>query len=632
MFREVIQAEDARKAALWAIHHVMEDVLPVYEDDGSGQLKLRADPAKTNLIEWSDDYTEWTAGNSAAIVDGALSDPDITKSSYFRLVAASFDGTKRHTVSMRCAKDSVGRATRFPQLKLTLSGSTLLTVVGKWDTKTGEYDLSGTNSDPDMVMYLLDEITQWRVVFSFTSSDTSNTTLRLDYYPAVGASATWTNSVNATGSTVISNVQSEEGDLTAAILTAGTTISRAADQIQFNLAVDPGAGTCLIKGWSGRVYNTSIGAGNKGVASLSGAPGNFIYTHDGNMATHDGTSGSAVARTLTPQDEFNLLLTWVDSGNKRIGYQRNHGAWAWNTASAYDGAFASTGILNLADDTNFTQYFGGIEIYSIDLGLADTLTLPAGGVPVFLNHGQSNLEGRGVLADAVAAGDSSTNATPNVRIFTGTTPTGPVLQAGVNSTEVDPTLNIGPEMQLAQRLNAAYSESAIIKYAVGGSALSDLYSGNDWNASHDELLATFIALIKDSLAVLIGEGKRPFILGDVFWQCEKDATSAEYSAAYRANLGPMFARLRAELGVNIPVLLVELGDISPDFPLYAFDNEVNNAQRFYTAQDDPKATLLPIEGVTYNPGEVHADYLGAKLVGERSFRLAPFTDQYEYTV
>ena len=32
MFREVIQADDARKAALWAIHHVMHDVLPVYDD------------------------------------------------------------------------------------------------------------------------------------------------------------------------------------------------------------------------------------------------------------------------------------------------------------------------------------------------------------------------------------------------------------------------------------------------------------------------------------------------------------------------------------------------------------------------------------------------------------------------
>jgi hypothetical protein len=32
IYREVIQADDARKAALWAIHHVMEDVLPIYDD------------------------------------------------------------------------------------------------------------------------------------------------------------------------------------------------------------------------------------------------------------------------------------------------------------------------------------------------------------------------------------------------------------------------------------------------------------------------------------------------------------------------------------------------------------------------------------------------------------------------
>jgi hypothetical protein len=32
IYREVIQADDARKAALWAIHQVMQDVLPVYDD------------------------------------------------------------------------------------------------------------------------------------------------------------------------------------------------------------------------------------------------------------------------------------------------------------------------------------------------------------------------------------------------------------------------------------------------------------------------------------------------------------------------------------------------------------------------------------------------------------------------
>ncbi len=43
-FRRVVRAENARKAALWAVHHVMQQVLPI---DGNSAPNVSRDEAET---------------------------------------------------------------------------------------------------------------------------------------------------------------------------------------------------------------------------------------------------------------------------------------------------------------------------------------------------------------------------------------------------------------------------------------------------------------------------------------------------------------------------------------------------------------------------------------------------------
>jgi len=170
----------------------------------------------TNLLTYSEqfDHADWVKFNAPTITantdiapNGAITsdtiEDDSAASEAIYQNYVSLDVTKTYTISIYVKKDSIGRATRFPVLRIRFSGSTTETSDLKFDTKTGEYD-----GDNVVIEGVGD---YWRISISAKSTDTLNDTLLVYFYPALGASLIWLTDALATGSCVIWGAQLVEG-------------------------------------------------------------------------------------------------------------------------------------------------------------------------------------------------------------------------------------------------------------------------------------------------------------------------------------------------------------------------------------------------------------------------------------
>jgi len=178
----------------------------------------------TNMLAYSEqfDHADWVkmgtpiiTANTDIAPDGTLTastiedDDAVTEQERIRQDISSFDAKQNYTASIYIKKDSTPRATRFVALRIKYLGSSDEHNYLKFDTSTGEYDLSV--ADTSATVNIVSDGDYWRIALSAKSQDAANTQISLWFHPASGASTSWAYSSTATGSAVIWGAQLVKG-------------------------------------------------------------------------------------------------------------------------------------------------------------------------------------------------------------------------------------------------------------------------------------------------------------------------------------------------------------------------------------------------------------------------------------
>jgi len=220
-------------AAYWVLHYdirtaVMADDATVTGASSGATGKVLTDvPGTTNGLKHSEqfDHADWAKGgtpvttvNSTLAPDGTttadtLEDNDAAAFESYQQNIASFAVGNTYTISIFILKDAIGRTTRFPLLVARFSGSTVELNELSFDTATGESQVVAT--DPSAVGTVVTDTDPlwWRVTLTAKSQDALNTTCNVEFYPSIGASATWVQSVATVGSVIAWGAQSEIGSV-----------------------------------------------------------------------------------------------------------------------------------------------------------------------------------------------------------------------------------------------------------------------------------------------------------------------------------------------------------------------------------------------------------------------------------
>jgi len=229
---------------------------PRIEYDASGNcLGLLMEAARTNLClqsqdlttTWADVNTVVISANSTTAPDGTLTADTITdngggsikgKEQSFTVANDSLT----HTASVFILKTS-GGTSMTAKLSVLLSGGTGVNTNVYLNTDTGVIG-SGTATVENYGLY-------WRVSASVTNNTTGNTTLRVQYYPAVNTHGVYTDNVAVQGSSVVWGFQLEKASFASSYIpTTTVAVARTADRCIRTLSSEfsATAGTLVIAG------------------------------------------------------------------------------------------------------------------------------------------------------------------------------------------------------------------------------------------------------------------------------------------------------------------------------------------------------------------------------------------------
>jgi hypothetical protein len=190
-----------------------------------------------NLLPFSEDYgnADWTktnvtltSGRPSPVGDAGaytVTDSDAANFGVLQRAGTTTVAGTTYCVSWFVKKDSIGRATRFPLLRLSFgSGGVAGRAEMSFDTATGESSptsINGTGTTTLVASGVTDEGDWWRAWIA--ASNTVGTTANATLFPALGASASWVTSVSATGSIDAWGAQFEPGSSpTPYVQTIGT--------------------------------------------------------------------------------------------------------------------------------------------------------------------------------------------------------------------------------------------------------------------------------------------------------------------------------------------------------------------------------------------------------------------------
>lgn len=157
----------------------------------------------TNLLTYSEqfDHADWSKSNAAVTAntgtgaDGTTTADTLADNSgaaygTISQAVSGITGSQAHTVSVFIEKDSIGRLTRYPLIRLSYSGSASDECSIKVDTKTGEYAAAGSIIDALNVEDYNHKL--WRVTMTATSTDSANNVITILIFPSVGSGLDWT--------------------------------------------------------------------------------------------------------------------------------------------------------------------------------------------------------------------------------------------------------------------------------------------------------------------------------------------------------------------------------------------------------------------------------------------------------
>ncbi|MCA9258161.1 MAG: hypothetical protein KDA61_03120 [Planctomycetales bacterium] len=201
-------------------------------------------------------------------------------------------------------------------------------------------------------------------------------------------------------------------------------------------------------------------------------------------------------------------------------------------------------------------------------------------IDVYIAAGQSNMDGRGLVAELNGELEVWNAAQPSVLIHytrpadTSTVgipqlqsdwaPLAPGFSAGPGSGDALPGLHFGPELTFGHAMAEHFRDRhiAILKIARGGTSMAD-----HWNfepGSVGDMAAAFRQTIPSALQSLRDRGDEVRIRGMIWHQGESDTTSTpeEFGAA----LTNLITQFRSELGANdLPFVI---GELSQSMRLY----------------------------------------------------------------
>lgn len=193
-------------------------------NSGSGAYQDRTiTSSRKNMLAYSQAFDQGyhvksfagVTANSDIAPDGSLTADTLTdnNSTSYAFIEASAGTTvigQDYCLSVYIKKDAIGRATRYPVIRLSFVATTRFAQISV-DTQTGETKIYQTAETYLNSYYTVDSGEYWRVVVS--ARFTGATAGSLDYriYPAAGSGSTWVESVALTGSIVAWGVQLETG-------------------------------------------------------------------------------------------------------------------------------------------------------------------------------------------------------------------------------------------------------------------------------------------------------------------------------------------------------------------------------------------------------------------------------------
>ena len=192
-----------------------------YKDDAKGALLL--EPQRSNLIQYSEDFNQWTNQNAPTIVisselapNGVLDAYDITDENtgygYIRSNSISFNGTYTGSIFIR---KTLGALSHYAGLEICLAGSYL--IINTTDGSINQTSNGYTNIKSE------DFGDWWRVSATATNNSTGNI---LQFWPAISSNGTSISSF-AQGTNTFWGAQVEQGSYaTSYIPTSGSAVTR----------------------------------------------------------------------------------------------------------------------------------------------------------------------------------------------------------------------------------------------------------------------------------------------------------------------------------------------------------------------------------------------------------------------
>lgn len=244
---------------------------------------------------------------------------------------------------------------------------------------------------------------------------------------------------------------------------------------------------------------------------------------------------------------------------------------------------------------NYFVLFTGLMLNALlscskkDLSNKDNLQHPDSSfMPIIFLCGQSNMEG--VPADS-SLSDSFKKDIPNATIFyksdirSADDGSIQILEYGINNNWRNPKIYFGPEIGMAYYLTQFGHKISIVKYAYGGSKLSevgtpDIYGYWEVNASssikHYPILINNWA--KQSILSLRKAGYKPYIAAFVWCQGETDAH--DYSAAneYEPNLRQLLESFKKDLYQTDSLVIDMRVIITRTRNNFPYSNKIRRAQ------------------------------------------------------
>lgn len=254
-------------------------------------------------------------------------------------------------------------------------------------------------------------------------------------------------------------------------------------------------------------------------------------------------------------------------------------------------------------------------------------------IHVFLQGGQSNGDGRGILPGTLPSSLQGQQAdVPFYYAVDGAAGFGEpndgghltLLEPGRVRSRFAPLL--GPEVTFGRSMADFYAPSgdqvAIIKFASGGTLQSIHWAADGTAASGSDGVSYrgFQTTVANGMAALqAAYPAETFVIEGMIWmQGESDATSDERSNLYEGALNSFLTDIRANYGANLPFVLGRLStnqtDLTENATETVYFSRVRDAQTALAAAD-PFVEFVDTDSFSVKSDGIHFDNPGQQALG-----------------